>query len=111
MQEKEFHEYVYPLKRKPAEIVIRISKEVIPHKDELCTTARIMADNHVLTTIIQSRPVVRLTGEFDGEDMDKLKKYITQKWFQQFMYDMSIDEEVYTLLADFIDDAIEIGGF
>lgn len=46
MQKKELHEYVYPLKRKPTEIVIRISKAEIPFKHTLRTIARVTADNH-----------------------------------------------------------------
>ena len=107
MQEKDLHEYVYPLKRKPTEIVIRIKKR--PICDSIITN--IKTDTNLCVIFSQHYPPGGLIGNFDGVDMNKFKKDFAQSWFNEVMNDISADEEVKTLLVNFIGDDIEIGGF
>lgn len=107
MQEKDLHEYVYPLKHKPTEIVISIRKKLI--RDAIIT--KVKTDNHLCVSFLQHYPPGGLIGCFDGVDMNKFKKDFAQSWFNEVMNNISADEGVKTLLVNFIGDDIEIGGF
>ena len=107
------------------EIVIRISKEVIPHKDELRTTVKISTDDHSPMTFIQSHPFLRFEFSDDFIEANRmfyhrkvndkkiyeLKEGLIQMWFHTAMTSLLRNEEVNRMLVDFIGDDIEIGGF
>ena len=104
MQEKEVHEYEYERTHQPTEIVISIRKKLIC--DSIIT--KVKTDNNLCVSFVQHYPPGGLIGCFDGADMDKLKKDFAQNWFNEVMNNISADEGVKTLLANFLGDDIEI---
>lgn len=107
MQEKELHEYESERTHQPTEIVISIRKELIC--DSIIT--KVKTDDNLCVKFFQRYPSIGLIGNFDGENMDKIKKDLAQSWFNEVMNNISADEGVKTLLVNFIGDDIEIGGF